>query len=244
VKQLCLILLAAASLIYVECDRASSQTETARTPAGQTATQGGEARSKEVGVKRNAKYGLSALFYQNGEKKLAGYEHAADYMTIRDDKTGRESKPVRLPDDYDNHQEVWSPDEEHLVFRCKDRADGFCVYDASGVANLVGEDGNFQTDKMSDFIKVEYTETSPPDKGEKKRCIHKFVKWEGDAAFVFRARAYESKDGLGEFKYDARERKLYGISSHSFDAENMRGKLLRPSGADKVFREQGDGRND
>lgn len=205
---------------------------------------GGEARGKEVGVKRNSKYGLTALFYRNSDYKLAGYEMAADRMIIRDDKTGRESSLVRLPDDFDNHQEVWSPDEEHLVFRCRDRADGFCVYAASGVMNLVGEDGNFGADKMSDFIRVEYTETSRPDKGQKKRCIHEFVKWEGDAAFVFKVRAYESKSGFGEFKYDAKERKLYGISSYSFDAENMRGKLLRPIRPGNVFRERGDGGND
>lgn len=205
---------------------------------------GGAARGKEVGVKRNSKYGLSAMFYQNSEYKHADYEMAADHMAIRDDKTGRESSFVRLADDFDNHQEVWSPDEEHLVFRCKDRADGFCVYAASGVMNLVGEDGSFAADKMSDFIRIEFTETSRPDKGKKKRCVHKFIKWEGDAAFIFKVRAYESKSGFGEFKYDASERNLYSIASYSFDAENMRGKLLRPIRPSNVFRAQGGRRSD
>lgn len=233
-KQLCLILLTAASLVYaVECDRTPSLAARPGVPPG-----------KEVGVKRNSKYGLSALFYQNGEQKLSGYESAPDFMTLRDDRTGRESKPVRLPADYDNHQEVWSPDEEHMVFRCKSTSDGFCIYEASAVPGLLAPDGTFQTDKMSDYIRVEFTEFSPPQKGERKTCSHNFVKWEGGASFVFRARAYESKDGRGEFRYDAAGRKLYGVSGHSFDAENMRGKLLSPTRPGDVFTEQSKGGND
>jgi hypothetical protein len=107
------------SLAWGGRNRTASRIVSANAVQTATKTEGQQTPGRLLGVKANERYGFSALFYKSSELIIAGLEDDAAYVLIRNDKTGQTSKPIKLDDNFESLQDVWSPMTTRQARRCK-----------------------------------------------------------------------------------------------------------------------------
>lgn len=237
-RELLLILSVFAVLISNACTKVMSQLTSAplSEPTNEQINQESESQNL-VGDKKNAKYGLTVLFYrvENQEPTVSKNSNLSfDRVVIGQDKTNKKSKLIEIRDGFMvTFQDVWSPNQDYLLLPgsvCGQS--GFCVYKTSDVVDGFEQNSDFQAGNPLDFIKLTFTDFRPKsERGKVKPCEHFFESWSGEASVVFAVKAIESKDGRSRFKYDLAQQKLfgglekYGLGDNGFNAANKTGKL-------------------
>lgn len=238
-KLLIVIILLSNFLIAVGCEKIPNQSNISHSPTVVKIDSNSiiqENSQIQVGTKANEKYKLTALFYRTKAANLPetdGKEKLFDTLVIRNDATNQRVKPIEMVTNFSNQtQDVWSPDNEFLLLPgniCGQN--GFCIYKTSEIVQMFEKNLDFQHKQPSDFVSVTFTEFRPPQTAKKKDCSYTFENWMGENSFIFKVRAFESKDGFGEFEYDISKLKIFdnlikpSITNGGFEAINKTGKL-------------------
>lgn len=171
--------------------------------------------NKPLETTRNAKYGLSIVFY--GAPPLEPIEETpviVRYIGVRDEATGKEAQYTppdigSIQPSQGRYPHLWSPNEEYLVVPL-DRFKGFCIIKSSLAVEAVSKG------ECSDRVKV----FADNDTG----LWHDFDKWSDRETFAFRAGL--SGDYFG-FQYDISNGKLTYLTqgTRGFVGENAEGRL-------------------
>jgi len=184
-----------------------------------------DVQTELLAVKKNAKYGYTAYIYQKftlvTEKKYKNEK--GKYFVLQNNHTEQTSNPIDFriysyPNDF---EDVWSPNGEFLAYPCEiNRRLKICIYKSVDLANLIDEQGNFQTANYSDFVDFFRL-------GKHTADVKTIKKWESDTAFSFSVRIYESKDSAPPFIYNAADKRFTAAEffNQAFEAENTNGKI-------------------
>ncbi len=168
-------------------------------------------------VTENNKYQLEAIF--SGEDFGIGDQthKVIESLTVRSKTTAdnvkysREDGPDSDPEAY--FTEVWSPDNEWLLLPL-DRFSGFCIIRAHEAMATI------RKQKCSDNLFTRLSTSSH------ELLWHDFEKWDGDAAFVFKAGLYGDNTRL---RYDLTTGRLTVLDPNAIprhiEGRNDKGKI-------------------
>ena len=165
-------------------------------------------------MKQNSKYKLSVTFYEKkNEPPFYSY-----YSKLRNDKTGKEiflaEYGATTESLSEGIQQVWSPDEEHLMV-ANGINGGYLIYRTSDILKNLNKTGKIKLGKaIDDVISVVSSKGNP-------EYEHQFIRWESDNSFIFQAAHFKYKGNKREksepdtYKYDIAKRKLYRVGDNS-----------------------------
>jgi len=185
-----------------------------------------DVQTELIAVRKNARYGFTAYIYQKftlvTEKKYKNEK--GKYLVLQNNQTKQMSNPVdfRIYSYPNSFEEVWSPNEEFLVFPCEiDGRVKICIYKSADLIDLIDKQGNFQTTNYSDFVDFYSV-------GKRGAVVKTIEKWESNATFSFSVRLYESKDSAPAFVYNVADKKFAAAEffNQAFEAENKNGKII------------------
>ena len=209
-------------LCVVSCQNAVSQT-TKNDSIGNA-----DSNLKIIAVKPNLKYGLSIVYYSDSEAE-------ANYLKIRNDKTGKEYGLFQIEET--GNDEVWSPDEEFLVLCNSYDLD---LFKSSALLKLLSKP---EVTTENFFEKAQsFDEISILNKQKQSVFRHSFIKWENNASISFTITFRDwnevtKNNEVGSFRYDFIKKSLYrktkNVSRLSLEEKNLYKVFFRLIGENK-----------